>query len=251
MRKPFQGVGNIIRFNWHFYVLSLSFILLLAVLNLYLTPSLLLFSNTLLLLIVASTVISLAVSYFIYDVSDLYRLHWLNRFGNQPQEKIVNIHAGFDETSGLLQAKFSKAQLRVLDFYDPTKHTEVSIKRARRAYPPFPNTKSVCTTNLPLPDNAADTIFAILSAHEIRETEERVAFFRELRRSLKATGRIVITEHLRDTANFLAYNIGFFHFHSRKTWLNTFQAAELTMTDEINITPFITTFVLAKPRATS
>ena len=250
MRKPFQGVSNIIRFNWHFYVLSLSFILLLAVLNLYLTPSLLLFSNLLLLLIVASTVISLVVSYFIYDLSDLYRFHWLSALTTQPQEKIVNIHAGFDETSGLLQAKFNKAQLRMLDFYDPTKHTEVSIKRARRAYPPFPNTKGVCTTNLPLSDNAADTIFAILSAHEIRETEERIAFFRELRRSLKATGRIVITEHLRDTANFLAYNIGFFHFHSRKTWLNTFQAAELTVTDEINITPFITTFVLAKPRAT-
>ena len=250
MRKPFQGVGNIIRFNWHFYALSLGVLLLLALLNFYIAPSWLLFSNTLLLLILASTLISLAVSYFVYDVSDLYRLYWLNRLNTQPQETMVNIHAGFDETSVLLKNKFDKAQLCVLDFYDPAKHTEVSIKRARKAYPPFPHTQRVGTTNLPLTDNSTDTIFAILSAHEIREPEERIAFFRELRRSLKTTGQIVVTEHLRDTANFLAYNIGFFHFHSRKTWISTFQAAKLTVTHEINITPFITTFVLEKPRVT-
>ena len=29
LRKPFQGVWNIVRFNWHFYVLSLGGLLVL------------------------------------------------------------------------------------------------------------------------------------------------------------------------------------------------------------------------------
>ncbi len=63
---------------------------------------------------------------------------------------------------------------------------------------------------------------------------------------LAKTGKIIVTEHLQDRANFLAYNIGFFHFHSRTTWLNTFQSAGLNVADEIKVTPFITTFILDK-----
>ena len=38
-------------------------------------------------------------------------------------------------------------------------------------------------------------------------------------------GIVVVTEHLRDTANFLAYNMGAFHFHAHGTWLAAFAAA--------------------------
>ena len=31
LRKPFQGVGNIIRFNWHFFVFSLLFLIALFI----------------------------------------------------------------------------------------------------------------------------------------------------------------------------------------------------------------------------
>jgi hypothetical protein len=55
-----------------------------------------------------------------------------------------------------------------------------------------------------------------------------------------------VTEHLRDPANFLAYTIGFLHFHSRRTWLDTFQSAGLRVEREVKTTPFVTTFFLAK-----
>jgi hypothetical protein len=44
----------------------------------------------------------------------------------------------------------------------------------------------------------------------------------------------------------MAYNFGFFHFHSKNTWLKTFHRSGLTITNEIKITPFITTFILDK-----
>lgn len=244
MRKPFQGVGNIIRFNWQYYVLSLIAIVALLLISNNLTAALRAAAIVSVLLIIIANLISLSVSFFIYDLSSLYKLTWLDRL--RTGSKIININAGFDETSNLLKSKFTNADLIVLDFYDPTKHTEVSIKRARKAYPPFPNTQQTSTTNLPLKDKSADNVFAILSAHEIRNDEERVSFFRELNRVLAATGQVIVTEHLRDTANFLAYNIGFFHFHSKSTWLQTFQLAGFKVADEIKITPFISTFILDK-----
>lgn len=251
MRKPFQGVWNIIRFNWQFYILSFAAVVILILLRNKLTSALSVAAIVLVILITISTLISLFVSCYIYDFSNLYKLPWLDDNQKNDKEKIVNINAGFDETSNLLKSKFANSELLVFDFYDPAKHTEISIKRARKAYPPFPNTQQVTTSLLPLQNNSTDKIFAILSAHEIRNEEERNSFFKELRRVLKPTGQIFITEHLRDSANFLAYNIGFFHFHSRTTWFNTFQNAGLRITNEIKTTPFITTFIIDKNGTTS
>ena len=251
MRKPFQGVWNIVRFNWQFYVLAIVSTIVLLLLRNNFNAALRAASDILMVLIIGSTLISLVVSCYIYDFSNLYNLSWLNNLPIKNNGKIVNINAGFDETSNLLKSKFANSELIVLDFYDPTKHTEVSIKRARKAYPPFPNTQQVKPTDLPLQDNSADKIFAILSAHEIRNEEERKSFFQEFRRVLSPTGQIIVTEHLRDTANFLAYNIGAFHFHSKASWLNAFESSGLRVVEEIKITPFITTFILDKNGVTS
>lgn len=246
MRKPFQGVWNIVRFNWHFYVLSLGVLLFLLLLSNYTISALRLYLLVIALLIFLPTFISLSVSYYVYDLSGLYNLNWVSDFIDKERNLIVNINAGFDETSILLKKKFPNSELLVFDFYDPKKHTEVSIKRARKAYALFPNTKSVTTTNLPTLNNSADKIFVIFAAHEIRNEQERLEFFKELKRVLKPTGQIIITEHLRDVPNFLAYNIGFLHFYSKQTWLQTFQLAELTLISEQKITPFISTFTLTK-----
>jgi len=246
IRKPFLGIWNIIRFNWHYYLLSIGLLLLILSLNSFLNEPYRVFGNTVCVLIIATTIISLLVSFYIYDLSDLYRLTWLDELTIASNSKIVNINAGFDETSILLKDKFPNCSLIVFDFYDPSVHTEVSIKRARKAYPPFPNTQQVDTSNIPLQDNYADNIFVILSAHEIRSEEQRNSFFSELKRALMLTGQIVVTEHLRDVPNFLAYNIGFFHFIPKSSWYRTFKNADLKISNEIKITPFITTFILNK-----
>jgi len=244
LRKPFQGVLNIIRFNWHFYVIAFGLLLLLIFMVSFFDRSLQPFIYIICLLVSISIIVSLLTSFYVYDLSGLYKFGWLD---NQKDERlIVNINAGFDETSHLLKKHFENAELIALDFYNPGKHTEVSIKRARKAYPPFPGTIQAETTNLPLPGNAADKVFVILSAHEIRDEIERTAFFKELTRIVKPSGQIYITEHLRDVPNFLAYNIGFFHFYAKGSWLKTFKKANLIIKQEIKLTPFISTFILTK-----
>lgn len=244
MRKSGQGVWNIIRFNWHFYGVAAGVLLLLGFVATCSPAACRPYTYALLFLVASPTIVSLLVSYYVYDRSNLYTLDWLSLRDVNDMKTVLNIHAGFDETSELLQQHFAEAELIVLDFYDPVQHTEVSIKRARAAYPPFPGTQRVQTQALPLADASADLVFVILAAHEIRQSAHRVRFFEELRRSLRPQGRIVVVEHLRDPVNFLAYTIGFLHFYSKSTWQSVFRAAGLGIQEEKKITPFISAFIL-------
>lgn len=244
VRKPFQGISNVFRFNWHFYVLAFLFSILFFLSRNYLCYPYASIVNIIFWLVIAVVSISLLATFYIYDLSDLYQLSWLYGYSFEEPSKIVNIHAGFDETSSLLKKKYPHADLYVYDFYDPLKHTEISIKRARKAYPAYPDTLKINTSNLPLPDDSIDAVFVILAAHEIRNENERRAFFIELKRIIKPSGRIFITEHLRDISNFMVYNIGFLHFIPKRKWHKSFDEANLQIEKKVKVTPFITTYIL-------
>lgn len=244
-RKPFQGIGNILRFNWHFYLLALAALALLHLLKAISIAAFHPFIGIAGLLLVAGILTSLAASFYVYDVSGLYRLHWL-KLTLPPGATIVNVHAGFDETSALLQRQFAMASLTVFDFYDAEKHTEISIRRARKVYPAYPGTKVISTARVPLEPNSVDAVFCILSAHEIRNPEERRRFFQQLRTALKNEGRLIVVEHLRNGPNFLAYNIGFFHFYSEAEWKRTFALAGLSIETQQTVTPFLTAYYLVR-----
>ncbi len=244
MRHPLQGVTNIIRFNWHFYLLAVGGVLIGLLIANWLGGWWLVVGVSIAFAVLATTVTSLLVSWYVYDQSNLYRFDWLGDL-DKPVT-IVNIHAGFDETSALLAGRFPAAQLRVLDFYDPALHTEISIQRARKAYAPYPGTEAITSTKLPLADKSVDLIFLLLAAHEIREDQERIQFFKLLHRALKPSGKIIVAEHLRDRANFLAYSVGAYHFLPDATWSATFTGAGFQQVEELKINPFITAFTLTK-----
>lgn len=244
MRKPFEGVGNIVRFNWHFFVIA----------GLAVASGIIVYANTegvisMLTLygtaiIVLFVLIPLLVSYYVYDASRLYELRWLDDITDG--DAIINLNAGLDEFTVPIRARYPKSAVSVFDFYDPLKHTEVSIKRARKRYPPIAGTEYIITSYLPLQDECVDDLLLIFAAHEIRDSQERVLFFKELSRIMKSDGRIIIVEHLRDAANFLAYNLGAFHFLPKEQWYDTFDKAELCIVKEQKINPFVTKFILEK-----
>jgi SAM-dependent methyltransferase len=242
MRQPFQGVSNIVRFNWHFYLIALVGVGLGLWLASWLGGWWFVAGVCVAFGVVATLIVSLIVSWYIYDRSDLYRLSWLPDL--EPGSSIVNIHAGFDETSALLAKRYPEANLQVFDFYDPELHTEISIKRARKAYAAYPGTISIPTAAVPLEDKSVDVIFLLLAAHEIRNAAERAQFFALLGQALKPGGRIIVTEHLRDPANFLAYTVGAFHFLPYEDWQRTFENAGLAIAKEEKLTPFLSTFTL-------
>lgn len=248
MRKPFQGLMNIIRFNWHFYALAGMVTLFLFLLRNDL-PFIL--PTWLILIPVLLIIISLSASYYIYDASGLYAMDWLEEDVLTANATIMNVHAGFDETSALLQKKFPLASLKVFDFYNPRKHTEVSIARARKAYPPFPGTQSISANALPVEPASVDLAFCIMALHEIRGEGERIVFLNQLTRAVKPGGKVYVVEHLRDLNNFLVYTIGFLHFYSGKTWLRNFSDGGLSLLKEKKINPFVSVFILQKRSSTS
>jgi hypothetical protein len=245
-RTSFQGVTNIIRFNWHYYIIALLVITVLSYFQNLLPFHAGVLAKTILVFTTLNTLISLAVSFYIYDYSNLYSFNWLNNLAIGKDSLLVNINAGFDETSLILSRKYPDSKLVVFDFYDAEKHTEISIERARKAYPSFPNTKKISTNTIPLEECSINYIFLLLSAHEIRNEEERIDFFNCLSKTLVNEGKIVVVEHLRDFNNFIAFNFGFFHFYSNKNWRKIFNKAGLSVHSESKLTPFISTFILSK-----
>jgi len=152
-RKSLQGVTNIIRFNWHYYVIAFILITIVLLTSKFLSRSLETTVIIILLFSIAGIIISLVVSWYIYDHSDLYSLKWLDNLDIGLNNRLVNINAGFDETSSTLIQKYPGCNLLVFDFYDPVKHTEISIERARKAYPAFPGTKTISTSEFQLQEN--------------------------------------------------------------------------------------------------
>lgn len=242
-RRPFQGVWTIIRFNWHLHAIALAAIIILFTGTVFLSGYAALFCAVFAVCSVLSVLLSLLATWHAYDASGLYQSSWLTS-ELEHARRAANIHAGFDEITVLLKDEFPEIDWHIFDFYDPKKHTEISIRRARRVHPPSPDTVPIRTDHIPLADATLDLALLILAAHEIRDHNERVGFFRELHRVLAPGGRVIVTEHLRDLANITAYSIGAWHFHTRAEWIATFQTAGFRVAREFHNNLLITTFVL-------
>lgn len=242
-RKPFQGVLNILSFNRHFYVSGLIALALIITCNLLFG-----WSNTLYWIIILGFVYGLTmpliVSAYVYDFSCYYNFNWLKNLDltDSKENLILNINAGFDETSFIIKEQFPYSELQVFDFYNAKQHTEPAIVRARKVSLVYPNTKQIISNLIPLQDNSVDYIFLLSAAHEIRNYNEKVQFLNECRRVCKSAGKIIMVEHLRDLPNFIAFTIGFTHFFSKKTWQKAFKDAGFSSFTETKFTPLMSIF---------
>ena len=242
-RRKFQGVLNILSFNRHFYVLGLGALAVLIAAHLLIE-----WPDILFWLIIAAflygLIMPLIVSAYVYDFSGYYKFDWLKNLirDDERVKLIVNINAGFDETSFLIKNKFSQSDLKVFDFYNVKQHTEPAIKRARKVSLVYPNTQQIASNSIPLKDNTVDIIFLLSAVHEIRSHEEKVLFLKECHRLCKPDGKVIMVEHLRDFPNFLAFSVGFTHFFSRSVWKNAFKSAGFSSFQETKFTPFMSIF---------
>jgi hypothetical protein len=237
------------KFNWPFYLMALvGFLAAAAGLLCFHNLALKTFCGGALVLCAYFLIVSLAVSHFIYDCSDLYRWNWLDRALQSTKiNRAIFCCAGFDETSAMLREKLPDVQWHLLDHYDEAKMTEPSIRRARKMYPPGTNVLPARSDKWPLPAGSAEVIFGVLAIHELRCQAERAAWFAECHRCLAPDGRIVLVEHVRNLANLLAFGPGFLHFHPAKSWQSCWEPAGLHSVDEFSITPFVRVFVLKAP----
>jgi SAM-dependent methyltransferase len=246
--QRFNGVLQILAFNWTFYALAALAILVLLALDRHFTihPLLRMVLYPAMALALFWMLSSLLVSYYVYDRSRLYRWHWLALQFSKAPAHWANIHAGLDQTTDALERLFPDPARKVLDIYNASQMTEPSIRRARRSTNGAQRSEPANAASLPIGDSECDAIFLIFAAHELRNRQDRQRLFREVSRSLKADGQVIVVEHLRDGANFLAYGPGAFHFHSRKEWQASWHGTGLGLRSEISITAFVRSFILTK-----
>lgn len=242
-RKKFQGVLNILSFNRHFYVWGL---IILAILTL--SHELIEWSDLFYWLLVSAflyaLMMPLLVSAYVYDFSGYYDFRWIKNCNIDSSVKnIVNINAGFDETSFIIKNILPNSDLKVFDFYDAKQHTEPAIIRARKVSLVYPNTQQIESNRIPLENKSVDVIFLLSAVHEIRVHEEKTEFLKECHRICKPHGKVIMVEHLRDLPNFLAFSIGFMHFFPRSTWKHAFEKAGFATFNETKFTPFMSIFV--------
>ena len=243
-RRKFQGVLNILSFNRHFYFIGFGIIAVL-----FASRYLIHWPDTLFWLVIiaflAGLIMPLIVSAYVYDYSGYYDFHWLKNIVRNDEDikLVVNINAGFDETSFIIHDIIPQSELRVFDFYDAQRHTEPAIKRARKVTLEYPNTQHIASNSIPIGDGAADIVFLLSAAHEIRSNDEKVILLKECYRLCKPGGKVIMVEHLRDFPNFLAFTVGFTHFFSRDTWKKAFERAGFTSFRETKFTPFMSIFM--------
>lgn len=242
-RRKFRGVLNILSFNRHFYVFGLlALALIITSYVLFNWPAVLFW------IIIAAflygLIMPLLVSAYVYDFSGYYTFNWLKNYHleDSGSTQIVNINAGFDETSFIIKSIFPQADLKVFDFYNAERHTEPAIIRARKVSLVYPNTQQITSNAIPLKDHSADLIFLLSAVHEIRSQEEKVQFLKECHRICKKTGQVIMVEHLRDFPNFLAFSVGFTHFFSKRVWKKAFVQAGFSSFTETKFTPFMSIF---------
>ena len=254
MRGPWQGVVQILQFNWRFYAVTVSCVAL-ALLAL---PFLPLWERAGVLTGAAPAlfwmVSSLLVSHYVYDRFPLYDLHWIARVLSRPPRHWINIHCGLDETSGLLTGIFPDAFGRVVDIFDAQVMTETSIRQAsRQAGRQARGGKSGAIPamqarfdDLVFGANRFDAAFCIFAAHELRRHDQRVRLFKEIARVLVPQGDLVLMEHLRDWHNLLAFGPGFLHFFSQHAWRKATEDAGLALRTEFSMTPFVRVYILRR-----
>jgi SAM-dependent methyltransferase len=252
MNLTCSGAMQIVRFNWPQYAAALAASAVApAIAATGLLPA---WASLLLSLAAACSlywlVASLLASHWIYDRSPTADWSWLPAVvhsGGFAPRRWINVHAGYDTATACLRRLFP-AESATIDLFDPQLLTEASIHRARALYPPSADTVAGKPDALPLESRSCDAAFLLLAAHELRVPALRRQLFTEIRRVLRPGGRVLLAEHARDAANFLAFGPGFWHFLPSGTWPALARDTGFRVIGSGRVTPFVRWYLLETPR---
>ncbi len=235
-------MSRVFFYNWPTYLATWLSACVIAGFGVRLGSSLVLFAAG---TSAAWSLVSLLVSYWVYDRSSLVVGAWLRPLLPARLETWAAVDTGLDAEVRLDQVLPGRCLAR-LDIYDGQQVSAPSVRRARRLTARVHPATPASPAALPLPDASCDLVAMVFAAHELRAPRLREDLFREARRLLADQGRLLLVEHVRDLPNFVAFGPGFFHFQSRGEWLRLARVAGLEVMAETRVTPFVLVLALEK-----
>jgi SAM-dependent methyltransferase len=180
------------------------------------------------------TLTSVAATWWVYDHRKVYEQL---AAGLPDAGQWAAVHAGFDDSLPALRAAIGRPPATVGEI---AIRPGASLRRARKL------SRASTAAGLSLTAGSLDSIFVTFAVHEVRGTSGQRALFAALRRALRPGGRLIITEHSRDAANFAVYGLGALHFQPLATWYARAAEAGLAEANHRDITPFVTRVVFQR-----
>jgi SAM-dependent methyltransferase len=180
------------------------------------------------------TLTSLAATWWVYDHRKIYE----QLTADLPDAgEWAAVHAGFDDSLPALRAAIGRPPVTVGEI---AIRPGASLRRARHL------SQGCAAAGLSLTASSLDSIFVTFAVHEVHDASGQRALFAALQRALRPGGRLIVTEHSRDAANFAVYGPGALHFQPLATWYARAAETGLTEANQLGITPFVTRVVFRR-----
>ena len=231
------GTLTVVRFNWPKYVAAAAVLAVAAAASAAGAPELAVTAAWAAAAPGAAwTLTSLIATWWVYDHRRIYQQLAV---GLADAGRWAAVHAGFDESTAALRAAIGRQPAAVLEI---KLRPGASLRRARRLslrQAALGSAAGDAPLSELVPAEPLDSIFMTFAAHEVRDLTAQRALFAGLRDALRPGGRLVVTEHLRDLANFAVYGPGAMHFQPLATWHSRAAEAGFLLESDTAVTPFV------------
>lgn len=126
----------------------------------------------------------------------------------KPTDRLAAIDLGLRQQAILLSSRLTTGRVTVIDVYNPRLTPNPALARARRQAPPTRQDPRLDWYDgqfnlLPLPDSSVEAVFMFQVLSEFSQHGDRLALLREVRRILKPSGRLLVSEQTASWLNWL------------------------------------------------
>ena len=126
----------------------------------------------------------------------------------QPTDNLANIDLGLRQQAIMLSRHLTTGRITVIDVYNPQLATSAGLARARLQAPSTKQDPRLTWSDghislLPLPDASVTAVFMSQVLSEFGQHGDRQTLLREIRRILKPSGRLLVTEQTASWLNWL------------------------------------------------
>jgi ubiquinone/menaquinone biosynthesis C-methylase UbiE len=147
-----------------------------------------------------------------------------------PGDQLAMIDLGLRQQAILLSRSLTTGKITVVDVYNPQLTTDSALAHARREAPPAKTDPRLVWYDghfnlLPLPDASVEAVFMFQVLSEFNQHGDRQVLLREVRRILKPSGRLLITEQSASWLNWLLVRHGGANLQPVEYWQDLLQGA--------------------------